>query len=321
MSDKERTLPRGIVPVLQTPFASDGSVDMTSLDRLTENAISAGAAGFLAPVVASEVAFLSIEERKQILIHLSSRLRGRLPLVVGASADDPFECRGMAELATDLEANSCLIAVPQRLYDDVKGVVPFFSEAYRECELPLIIQDLQFGGPGLPLSVMRQLRERLPSLCGFKIETVPAGPKYSSVREAFGPEFYIAGGWAIPQMIEGMDRGVDAMIPESSMVRVYYAIHQYHQAGRREEAIKLFRALLPVLVFTNQDLGLSIAFFKRLLVRKGLFMGESIRIPGFEWDRYNSRIALELVDYYLQLESTVPLMSEHLSGMRFQETV
>ena len=88
------------------------------------------------------------------------------------------------------------------------------------------------------------------------------------------------GGWAIAQMIEAMDRGVDALIPEASMVAVYSTIWDLHHAGRREEAVRLFRQLLPVVAFTNQEIRLCIAFFKRLLVRKGIFSGETMRLVG-----------------------------------------
>jgi 4-hydroxy-tetrahydrodipicolinate synthase len=43
--------------------------------------------------------------------------------------------------------------------------------------------------------------------------------------------FYIAGGWAVTQMIEALDRGIDAIIPESSMARVYTAIDRHFSAA------------------------------------------------------------------------------------------
>jgi 4-hydroxy-tetrahydrodipicolinate synthase len=297
-------LPHGIVPVVQTPFASDGSIDFLSLDRLVADAIAGGASGFLAPVVASEVAWLTVPERKQILERISNIARGRVPLIVGASSDDPATCRDMATFAMGLGAAAWLVAVPQFLYQRPDGVASFFLEVCRDCPLPLVIQDLQFGGPGLPLSAICELRDKIPTFTGIKVETIPSGPKYTEVRNALGRDFYIAGGWALPQMIEALDRGVDAMIPESSMVRVYRTIDQLYRSGQRDEAVQRFRLLLPVLVFTNQELAVSIAFFKRLLVRKGIFTSEALRIPGFTWDCYNVRIADELIKYYLTLEST-----------------
>lgn len=296
-------LPHGIVPVVQTPFDDRNRIDFEGVARLVEEAIAAGAAGLLTPVVASEVAYLSAEERRQLVRHVSATVSRRVPLLVGASADDPVECRAMTKVAEEVGAAAVLIAVPQMLYAAPNCLMMFFRQAVSNESLPLVIQDFQFGGPGLSMDMIRRLHDALPTLRGLKIETVPAGPKYTCVREAFGAEFYIAGGWAIMQMIEALDRGVDAMIPESSMVRLYVAIDALYRAGERDAARRLFHSLLPVLAFTNQEVATSIAFFKRLLVRKGIFRGAALRWPGFAWDRYNERIADELIDAVLAMEN------------------
>ena len=76
-------LRRGIIAVLQTPFDARGRVDEESLENLVEATIAAGVAGFLVPVVASEVAHLSPPERQQIVCRVATTNRGRVPLVVG----------------------------------------------------------------------------------------------------------------------------------------------------------------------------------------------------------------------------------------------
>ena len=302
MANHPFSLPRGIVSVVQTPFDSDGRIDMESLARLVEDAIEAGVDGLLAPVVASEVGWLSMDERREVLERIASVAAGRVPVVVGASDVSPEACIGAANVAEEIGAVAYLVAVPNGLYERPDEIVPFFQTVAASSRLPLIVQDLQFSGPGMDLDLIRKLRESVDSLVGLKIETVPAGPKYTAVREALGADFFIAGGWAVMQMIEALDRGVDAMIPESSMVRVYTTIQKAYTAGERDRAQSLFRRLLPVLAFTNQELATSIAFFKRLLVRKGIFASAAMRMPGFEWDRYNARIADELIDWYLELE-------------------
>jgi dihydrodipicolinate synthase/N-acetylneuraminate lyase len=136
-----------------------------------------------------------------------------------------------------------------------------------------------------------------------KIETVPAGPKYTQVRDRFGPDLYVCGGWAVLQLIEALDRGVDGMIPESSMIRVYRWVLDAYGDGDRALAVHRFRRLLPILAFANQELFTSIALFKRLLWRKGIFATAQLRSPGYRWDDHNLRIADELIDHYLALEA------------------
>lgn len=298
-------LPRGIISVLQTPFTSAGAVDDASLVKLMETALRNGVSGFLAPVVASEVDCLSRQEREDIIRLVTTTVDGRVPFIVGASSRDIDECRHFARLGEQVRAVACLVAVPTTLYSCPEEILGFFQTISASTDLPLIIQDLEWNGPGLSMPTLIRLKERVPTLAGVKIETVPAGPKYTAVRRALGREFFIAGGWAVPQMIEALDRGVDALIPESSMVAVYSAICRAHASGDRAEAVRIFRRLIPVLNFTNQEIGISIAFFKRLLERKGIFQSAMMRQPWSGWDEYNARIADELIELYLALEKEI----------------
>lgn len=298
------SLPRGIVPVVQTPFTEAGAIDVESLERLLHDTRRAGAAGFLAPAVASEVDFLSPAEREQILRVVAGVTGGQVPFIAGASSRDSAECSHYGRLAEKCGAAAWVVAVPLALYDQPEDVLPFFTSISRGIALPLIIQDLQWNGAGLAPALLARLKESIPSLVGVKIETVPAGPKYSAVRDRLGKDFHIAAGWAITQMIEALDRGVDALVPECSMVAVYSAIYRTYLAGDRAGAIEQFRHFIPVLTFTNQEIGLSIAFFKRLLVRKGVFRSAAMRQPWVGWDPFNSRIADELISLYLSLEQS-----------------
>jgi dihydrodipicolinate synthase/N-acetylneuraminate lyase len=54
----------GIVSVLNTPFGYDGKPDLDGLARHVEYAIEAGVNGFLLPAMASEVEYLTRNERK-----------------------------------------------------------------------------------------------------------------------------------------------------------------------------------------------------------------------------------------------------------------
>ena len=295
----------GIISVLQTPFTLAGEIDFESLAKLIESAIEDGVHGFLAPAVASEVGKLSPIERLQLVGEIACVVNHRVPLIVGASSDNPEESQAMAARAIEVKADAYLVAVPLALYSQADRIVPYFSKVAPECDLPLVIQDLEWNGPGLTLEMIGRLKEALPTLAGLKIETVPAGPKYTAVREAFGDDFFIAGGWAVQQWIEALDRGVDALMPESSMIRVYAEILARYRDNRRDSALELFRRLLPVLAYTNQEINASIAFFKRLLVRRGIFRYDVMRTSRFAWDEYNSRIADELIDLYLELESEI----------------
>ncbi len=298
-------LPRGIVPLLETPFFENGEMDCESLLALVEDTIAGGVNGLTAPLVASEVHALTNAERDEVVALAARAIAGRVPFIVGASSEEPDVCRHFARMAERVGASAYVVAVPSPIYSRPEDLLPFLKSIVSVSGTPLILQDLQWNGPGLDIDTMHRLRDGLPTLAGFKIETVPAGLKYTAVREALGPEVYISGGWAVPQLIEALDRGVDAMIPEAALVRVFAAVYRAYSQGDREGAVRVFRELLPVLVFSNQELFHSIAFFKRLLFRKGLLKSPFLRSPGYTWDRYSLRVADEVIDYYLALEARI----------------
>ena len=112
----------------------------------------------------------------------------------------------------------------------------------------------------------------------------------------------VSGGWAVMQLIEALDRGVDAFMP-TGLHRLYVEIFRRHRAGDRPGAVALFRAMLPILAFSNQHLEHSIHFFKRLLWRQGVYPNARLRNPKFEFDAHHQRIADELIDLAIRLES------------------
>jgi 4-hydroxy-tetrahydrodipicolinate synthase len=290
---------------VQTPFLEDGTIDDESFVRLVESAIAGGVSGFVAPAVAGEVESLSKSERERVVRLVVETCAGRVPLIAGGSSSEIEECAAYGRTAVAHGAAALLVAVPAGLYDEPGRIVAFFESLAARVDVPLIVQDLAWNGPGLDVARIAELAARIPNFAGIKIETVPAGPKYSRVRECLGKDFFIAGGWAVPQMIEALDRGVDALMPECSMVPVYVKILSLHRAGQRDAALRLFRELLPVLTYTNQEIRTSIAFFKELLVRKGIFRTAALRGTPIAWDAYNRRIAEELMDLYLTLENRV----------------
>jgi 4-hydroxy-tetrahydrodipicolinate synthase len=141
-----------------------------------------------------------------------------------------------------------------------------------------MLQDLDFTGGGMKIVDILALVERIPALKCLKLETAPAGPKYTAVIEATGGRLHVSGGWAVGQMIDALDRGVHAFMP-TELEDAWVRVHALHSEGRRDEARGWFERLLPILAFSNQHIDVSIAFFKRLRQTRGLFRSSFCRPP------------------------------------------
>ena len=311
--DKQRLVLDGIVPILQTPFSGDGVPDLECLVGLADDVIEAGAAGLIYPAVASEVSKLTANERRQLTEMIVARVSNRVPVIVGVSSGTVEESIELARHAAEIGAAAILAQPPESCNNDPERLRRFFSPLAESVRLDLMIQDLDWRGTGMGLDVICTLFETLPTFRSIKVETVAAGPKYSRILEATHGRLHVAGGWAVTQMLDGLERGVHAFMPEGSMVRIYRAIMDRYAAGDRDGARTLFERLLPILAFSNQHLDVSIQFFKRVLVTKGIFRTCAVRPPIIPLDPIQERTATALVSRVLELERELRQSSRRLA--------
>ena len=168
----------------------------------------------------------------------------------------------------------------------------------------IMLQDWDPLGYGLPDKLIFELFEEVPAFRCLKIETVPAGVKYSRILELTNGQLNVSGGWAVTQMMEGLKRGVHAFMP-TGMHWIYSEIYQLWRAGKTSEAEQLFQEILPVLAFSNQHLDISIHFFKRLFYRQGIYPTPNVRKPILPFDSIHKEIADKWIDHIIQLETNL----------------
>ena len=220
---------RGIVTVLNTPFTPDETIDTEALAANVQMALDAGVAGFLVPAMAAEVGKLTEPERALMVKTTVDCAGGRVPVIGGASAPDALTRERVARTCISLGCDGVLASIPyvndadyERQVRELAALRPGF----------LMLQDWDFQGFGLPVSLIVRLFEAIEVFQAIKIEVVPAGVKYSEVLTATGGELHVSGGWAVMQMIEALDRGVHAVMP-TGMHKLYTRIFSLYEAGDR----------------------------------------------------------------------------------------
>lgn len=294
-----RTDLRGIVASLHTPFGDDDALDAASLARLVDHCVRAGCRGVLVGAVAGEVGALRPAERRRML-EVVAEAADRLAIVAGVSAPDLATSCALAHEAATLGAAMVLWQPPAGL--DAEPLAAALAALAEAGPGPVMLQDLDWQGPGLAPDTIARLAARVPALAAVKIETVPAGPKYSAVRAATGDRLHLSGGWAAMQMLDGLARGLDAFIP-SGLLPVYVRIFDLWQEGREDEARAWFERALPVLAFSNQHIDVSIRFWKRLRCRQGIFATDRCRPPVRPLDPVQEQEAGRLVRRAVALEA------------------
>ncbi|NIA30555.1 MAG: dihydrodipicolinate synthase family protein [Actinobacteria bacterium] len=291
----------GIVAVLNTPFTQNDKIDISALKRHVEAAIQAGVASFLVPAMASEVAKLSMMERHRMVAAVLEQVNSRVPVIGGAGEPDKSRREKIVKDLLALGCGNILLQIDYRNDDQYIKDVLAISNLRPDM---LMLQDWDFGGSGLPLSLILRLFEEIDVFRCLKIETVPAGTKYTAVLNATNGRLHVSGGWAVSQMPEGLERGVHAFML-TGMYEIYTTIYSLYKEGRTAEAQKLFYKILPVLSFSNQHLDISIHFFKRLLYSQGIYPTANVREPILPFDDIHEHTANRLIEYVMKLIAQV----------------
>lgn len=291
----------GIITVLNTPFTRDDKIDNTALRLNVKEVLKAGVAGILVPAMASEVQKLAPSERLEMVEAVLDEAGGDVPVFAGAAGSSASESGEILRAYKRLGCQHFLIQLP--FIDEDQ----FRSEFYRLADLGpevIMLQDWDARGDGLPDNLILELFENVPAFRCLKVETVPAGVKYSRILKLTQGRLHVSGGWAVAQMPEALQRGVHAIMP-TGMHWIYTRIFNAYTSGNIEEAIALFNKILPVLAFSNQHLDISIHFFKRLLWKQGIYPTPNVRKPILPFDQIHQEIADALIDRIIEVEKQI----------------
>lgn len=287
----------GIIGVINTPFTDDDKIDTDSIRNYVNHSIDCDVVGFLVTAMAAEVDKLTFNERKIIIETVIGEVAERVVVIGGASAKSPYERLRNTDMLIRSGCDGVLVNIPfsnKQKYEKDLVEIAEHSPGF------LMVQDWDFGGFGIPVEIIAELFNKIEEFQCLKIEVNPAGVKYSKVIEATEGKLHISGGWAGTQMIEALDRGVNAFMP-TILHGVYNKIYQLHRNGNRESAIKLFNRLVPILAFSHQHVDISIHFNKRLVHKQGLFSTSHVREPILPFDSYHEKVAEELIDKAIDL--------------------
>ena len=170
----------GVLPAINTPFTEDDKIDFDGLQKHLDNAVNAGVAGLLIPVVASEVLRLTAQERHDISVCAQEVVNGRVPIFGAATAPKLEECLAVVRELTAVGAG-VMVKIPYECPEQYRSYVKAIAAQDPAC---LMIQDYDLLGPGVPVELLAELYDEIDCYNCLKVETQLPGGKFTKILTA-----------------------------------------------------------------------------------------------------------------------------------------
>jgi 4-hydroxy-tetrahydrodipicolinate synthase len=263
----------GVFPYLVSPIDDAGRVKAGVLARLVDDLIAAGVHGLTPLGSTGEFAYLSNEQRAEIVRATVEAAAGRVPVVAGvastATADAVAQARRYQKLGAD-----GILAILESYFPLADAQVEGYFRAIADAvEVPVVLYtNPQFQRSDLALDVIARLAEH-PRIRYIKDASTNTGRLLSIMNRCERLKVFSASAHipAAVMLIGGVGwmAGPACVVPRQS-VRLY----ELCRAGRWPEAMKLQRSLWRINeIFARFNLA---ACIKAALALQGYDVGDPV---------------------------------------------
>ncbi|MBT6273593.1 MAG: dihydrodipicolinate synthase family protein [Chromatiales bacterium] len=288
--------PHGIYPMLYAFYDGDGALSRDAMRRQVDWCIEAGAHGIAVLGLMTEVSWLSVTERLQVIEWAAQDIGGRVPLAVTIAGETPQAQTQLARSAERSGADWLVLQPPQSYKPDEAALMHFFGDVMEATQLAVGVQNFpEVLGVGLSPEGVGALHRQHDNFTVMKGE----GPVYQIRRylDASNGEIGIFNGRGGFELPDNLRAGCAGIIPAPDCMDVQVGMHQAFVAGNHERMDTLYARTLPYVVFIMQSVSFALAYGKRIAARRiGLdettrSRDDSVKVDAFGLERLNAHAA------------------------------
>ncbi len=276
---------RGVLPVFQTPYHPDETLDWPTLEKEIAWLYDCGADGIVMAMV-SETLRLSSEERLQLAEAACKFGSSRGAVIISVGAESSKVAESYAQHAEKIGADAVMAIPPVSVILGEAELMGYYARIIQAVSIPVIVQDAS-GYVGRPMSIAMQARlldEFGPARVLFKPEASPIIPRLVELLKATDGRARVFEGTGGIALVESHQHGVVGTMPGADLITALVALWKALQAGDEARAQRIHTELAPMIsIQTSLDAFLAVE--KYLLVRQGIFKNTLVRGPvGFRFE-------------------------------------
>ena len=269
----------GILPVFQTPYHADESIDYATLEEEIAWLFAQGSDGLVMAMV-SETLRLSTEERKEMAAFICRLARGRGTSVISVGAESSAVTEQLARHAESVGATAVMAIPPVAVALDEDELLGYYRRLLGVISIPVIVQDAS-SYVGRPMSIAMQARlldEFGPERCLYKPEAPPLVERLADLRAVTKHQAVVYEGSGGVALVDSFAHGIAGTMPGADLIRAIVPLWRALREGRDGDARRL-HGPLAALIALQTKLDAYLAIEKHLLVKQGIFKNTIVRGP------------------------------------------
>ena len=288
---------RGVYVPLITPFASDGSVALDALERLSNEYVDAGVAGLVPLGTTGESPFLDAAEKQSVTDTVAAVCHERgVHLIVGAGTNSTRTTVAAVEALAHVKGTTAaLVVVPYYVRPSQAGIVAHFKEVAARSPVPLVMYNIPARtGRLLEPAGLLELA-RTPNIIGVKQAPGSLDEGTLQVLAEAPDEFAVLSGddyLFFPITVLGGTGGICASAHVCT--ERWVAMTECGLAGKVDEGRAHHDALLPVVAACFAEPNPAI--FKAVLHAHGRIPTPDVRLPLMNGSPAAAQAALAAID-------------------------
>lgn len=275
--------PRGVIPILCTPFADDESIDPTALGREIDHLLGLDIQG-VGIGYGSEIPRLAEGEREELLAMVVERVAGRLPVMVAVGGGSRVAALAMARRMAAGGASLLMVTPPTGGAISAEAMVSYFG-AIGEVGVPIVLQDAPGStGVQMPVGALAGIVGGVEAVVALKVETQDSAVKIGRLARELDGAATVLGGAGGRDFLRELDRGADGTVPGPALVEIFARVWRAHERGDRGAARREFAQLHSLLGLFARTPDSFFLVQKEVLRMQGVFESSRLRWPSEDLD-------------------------------------
>jgi 1-pyrroline-4-hydroxy-2-carboxylate deaminase len=238
---------KGVFPAVTTKFSESDTLDFDLFEKNLDAQISAGVNGIILGGTLGESSVLTVDEKEALVLFTLKKVNGKIPVILNIAEGSTKEAIRQAKLANSWGVDGLMLLPPMRYKTDHRETVTYFKGIANAVDLQIMIYNNPIDyKTEITLDMFEELQE-CTNIQAVK-ESTRDVTNLTRMKNKFGDRYKMLCGvdtLAMEELCLGADGWVAGLV--CAFPKETVAIFNLVNAGKLEEATKIYRWLMPLL--------------------------------------------------------------------------